>query len=162
MRICDPMLPRLSDAFGALLQSVSAVVTWFAVAYGVLQIAWGPIGDRFGKFRLSTIATSLAAFASIACALAPDLITLTAARFAAGAIGAAIIPLSLAWIGDVIAFEHRQPVLARFMSGSILGSSADSWSADCSPTPWDGAGHSHCLRWSSSSRRRCSGANCPR
>lgn len=121
MRICDPMLPRLADTFGAPLAAVSAVVTLFAIAYGVLQIVWGPVGDRLGKYRLATLATSAAALASLACAMAPSLAALTAARFAAGAIAAAIIPLSIAWIGDVVPFEHRQPVLARFMSGSILG-----------------------------------------
>ena len=34
---------------------------------------------------------------------------------------AAIIPLSMAWIGDVIPYQQRQPVLARFLIGQILG-----------------------------------------
>jgi MFS transporter, YNFM family, putative membrane transport protein len=121
MRICDPMLPRLAEQFGVDLTAVSAVVTWFAVGYGALQLLWGPIGDRVGKFRLCMWATATAALASLGCALAPDLFWLTMARLAAGGVAAAIIPLSLAWIGDVVAFEYRQPVLARFMAGSIMG-----------------------------------------
>src|SRR5260221_3005527 len=34
---------------------------------------------------------------------------------------AAIIPLSMAWIGDVVPYEQRQPVLARFLIGQIVG-----------------------------------------
>jgi predicted MFS family arabinose efflux permease len=49
------------------------------------------------------------------------------ARVAAGATAAAIIPLSMAWIGDVIDYEHRQPVLARFLIGQIVGLSAGVW-----------------------------------
>ena len=33
----------------------------------------------------------------------------------------AIIPLALAWLGDVVAYADRQPVIARFLSGQILG-----------------------------------------
>jgi predicted MFS family arabinose efflux permease len=43
------------------------------------------------------------------------------ARLMAGATCAAIIPLSMAWIGDVIPYRQRQPVLARFLIGQILG-----------------------------------------
>ena len=32
-----------------------------------------------------------------------------------------IIPVAIAWIGDAIPYERRQPVLARFASGQILG-----------------------------------------
>ena len=39
----------------------------------------------------------------------------------AGIGGAAIIPLAIAWLGDVIPYERRQPILARFASGQILG-----------------------------------------
>lgn len=42
----------------------------------------------------------------------------------AGATAAAIIPLSMAWIGDVVPYDQRQPVLARFLIGQILGLSS--------------------------------------
>jgi len=42
-------------------------------------------------------------------------------RFLAGAGGAAVIPVAIAWIGDVVPYERRQPVLARFLSGQIMG-----------------------------------------
>jgi predicted MFS family arabinose efflux permease len=39
----------------------------------------------------------------------------------AGATAGALIPLSLAWIGDAVAYDRRQPVLARFLIGQMLG-----------------------------------------
>jgi predicted MFS family arabinose efflux permease len=42
-------------------------------------------------------------------------------RFLGGAGAAAVIPVAIAWIGDVVPYERRQPVLARFLSGQILG-----------------------------------------
>jgi predicted MFS family arabinose efflux permease len=49
---------------------------------------------------------------------------LLGARLLAGATAASLIPLSMAWIGDVIPYDERQPVLARFLLGQILGVSA--------------------------------------
>ena len=46
---------------------------------------------------------------------------LGAARLAAGATAAAIVPLSMAFIGDHVPYERRQTALARFLTGTILG-----------------------------------------
>ncbi len=51
----------------------------------------------------------------------PTLGPLVLVRFLAGAGAAAVIPVAIAWIGDVVPYERRQPVLARFLSGQILG-----------------------------------------
>jgi predicted MFS family arabinose efflux permease len=45
----------------------------------------------------------------------------------AGATAAAIIPLAMAWIGDVVPYAQRQPVLARFLIGQIVGLSSGVW-----------------------------------
>jgi MFS transporter, YNFM family, putative membrane transport protein len=51
----------------------------------------------------------------------PSLAPLVLVRFLAGAGAAAVIPLAIAWIGDVVAYERRQALLARYISGQILG-----------------------------------------
>ena len=56
--------------------------------------------------------------------MAPTFELLLVARAMAGASAAAIIPLAMAWIGDVTPYERRQPILARFMIGQVLGVSA--------------------------------------
>lgn len=45
-------------------------------------------------------------------------------RFVSGGTAAAIVPLSMAWIGDHVAYANRQETLAQFMTGTILGVSA--------------------------------------
>ena len=124
LRVTDPLLPRLSHDFGVSLGSASYVITCFAVAYGVAQLFFGPLGDRFGKYLVIAWACVASVFAALLCALAPSFVTLLAARLVAGATAAAVIPLSMAWIGDVIAYDQRQPVLARFLIGQILGLSS--------------------------------------
>lgn len=121
MRMCDPLLPKLAQDFQVPVAQAAGAITGFAVAYGLLQLVIGPLGDRLGKYRVATWATALGALAGLACAAAPSLPALVAARVLAGAVGGAIIPLALAWIGDEVPYERRQTVLARVLSGGLLG-----------------------------------------
>ncbi|WP_251863918.1 MFS transporter [Achromobacter sp. Marseille-Q4962] len=123
-RICDPMLPQLAAEFGATTGQAAYVVTAFAVAYGVLQMFFGPVGDRYGKYRVVTVATFACALGSAGAIMADSLDVLVACRALSGAAGAGIVPLSMAWIGDNVPYERRQATLARFLTGTILGMAA--------------------------------------
>ena len=127
MRINDALLPQLAQIFGVPLATTAQVVSFYALAYGASQVLWGPVGDRFGKYRVVAWAVLACALASLACAFAGDFGQLRAARVLAGMLAAAIIPLSIAWIGDVVPYERRQPVLARFLIGQITGLAAGVW-----------------------------------
>ncbi|HZW12900.1 MAG TPA: MFS transporter [Noviherbaspirillum sp.] len=124
LRVTDPMLPLLSGEFGVSLGDASLVVTVFSIAYGLSQLFFGPLGDRYGKYLVVACASLACAIGAVLCGLAPGFDMLLGARLLAGATAAAIIPLSMAWIGDVIPYQERQPVLARFLIGQILGLSA--------------------------------------
>jgi YNFM family putative membrane transporter len=121
LRITDPLLPDVARAFGVGIGAASVVVTAFAFAYGLAQVAYGPIGDRFGKYGVIAGAMTLSALFIAAAATAPTLMALAWLRLAAGASTAAILPLALAYVGDVVPYEHRQAVLARILSGQLLG-----------------------------------------
>ena len=127
MRLADPLLPRLAREFAVSLGQVSQVITVFAVAYGLAQVLFGPLGDRYGKYRVIAWACAASALTSLACALSQGLPSLMVARLAAGTSAAAIIPLAMAWIGDVVAYERRQAVLARFLIGQITGFALGVW-----------------------------------
>ncbi|MEP7181521.1 MAG: MFS transporter, partial [Betaproteobacteria bacterium] len=121
MRVTDALLPRLAAEFDVGLGVAAQVITGFAITYGVLQAVYGIAGDRFGKYRLVAWACVASAGASLLCALAPGFGALVAARCLAGGTVAAVIPLAMAWIGDVVPYERRQPVIARFLIGQIFG-----------------------------------------
>jgi predicted MFS family arabinose efflux permease len=127
LRVNDALLPHLAREFGVSLGAASQVISLFAIAYGFAQLFFGPLGDGFGKVRVVGWASAACALAALACAAAPGFDALRAARMLAGAMAAAIIPLSMAWLGDVVPYERRQPVLARFLIGQILGVSAGVW-----------------------------------
>ena len=124
LRLTDALLPLFAREFGVGLGHAAAVVTAFSVAYGLSQLFFGPVGDRFGKYRVIAWACAACALTASLCGLAQGFTQLVFARLLAGATAAAIIPLSMAWIGDVVPYEDRQPVLARFLIGQILGLSA--------------------------------------
>jgi len=121
LRATDPLLPQIAAYYGVTTGAASAAITAFALSYGLLQIVCGPLGDRFGRYRTIAAAALVSAFGSAACALAPTLDMLVVARFVSGATIGAFIPLALAWIGDTVVYEKRQPLLARFLVGQMAG-----------------------------------------
>ena len=124
LRVSDSLLPRLASDFQVSLGAASYTITAFAIAYGVAQVLFGPLGDRFGKYFIIALVCATSVVSALLCALAPTFSMLIVARLLAGASAAAVIPLAMAWIGDVIPYEQRQPVLARFLAGQILGVSS--------------------------------------
>lgn len=121
LRLFDALLPTVAEDFAVPVTTASVVVTAFTLAYGLFQIVHGPLGDRVGKLRTVGGAVLIAALASLGCAFAPSLHALTWLRFATGFGAAAIVPLSLAWIGDNTPYERRQATLGRFLGFVLLG-----------------------------------------
>ena len=56
MRAGDPLLPQVAREFGVSAGEASIIATAFALAYGFCQLVYGVLGDRFGKYRLITLA----------------------------------------------------------------------------------------------------------
>lgn len=120
-RVVDPLLKVFGAEFHVTDQTAAWLATAYAVPYGLCQLAFGTLGDRFGK--LNVLATALLCFAlgTAACAFVPGFAFLLALRFATGVAAAAVIPLSLSYIGDTVPLAERQIALGRFMSSLMLG-----------------------------------------
>jgi YNFM family putative membrane transporter len=121
LRVADPLLPQIAGEFVTTSGGASVIATSFAISYGLCQIFVGALGDRFGKYTVIAAATFLCAVTAASCALATSLAMLGVMRLLSGATAGAIIPLAMAYLGDVVPYEQRQTVLARFLSGQILG-----------------------------------------
>jgi predicted MFS family arabinose efflux permease len=121
MRVADPLVPQVAQELAVTPGSAGIMVTAFALAYGSCQLVWGPLGDRLGKFALVTVMTLLSALTVGLAGLADGIGTLGLARLLSGATAAALIPLSMAFIGDHVAYSERQAAIARYLSGQILG-----------------------------------------
>jgi len=121
LRVCDSLLPRLAGDFAVSPGTAGQVIIGFSVAYGAMQLVFGPLGDRYGKARLMCVALLGCAGCALASALAPDFNALVACRTAWGMAAAGVIPLAMAWIGDAVPYERRQATLARFLTGTLSG-----------------------------------------
>ena len=121
MRITDAMLPALAQDFARPVADVAQNITAFAVAYGLMQLVYGPLGDRHGALRVISLASLACALGTLGTALADSLPMLLAFRTLNGATAAAIIPLSMAWVGDNVPYEERQVTLIHMLSGTVLG-----------------------------------------
>jgi predicted MFS family arabinose efflux permease len=121
VRSTDSLLPQIAADLQVSVGATSIVVTAYLLAHGSVQLVIGPIGDRFGKYFCVAIAAAFSTAMVVACGLAPSLPILVAARLACGLATGWIVPLALAFVGDVIPYERRQQVLGRFLSGQILG-----------------------------------------
>jgi predicted MFS family arabinose efflux permease len=121
VRSVDSLLPQIAEDVGTTVGTASIVVTAYAVTHGTVQLLIGPIGDRIGKYRTIAIACALSAIAVMLCGLAQSLSVLAIARLGSGAAAAWIIPLGIAYIGDVVPYERRHQVLGAFLSGQITG-----------------------------------------
>ena len=126
-RVCDPMLTTLSSEYQVSIGHASRVISWYAVAYGAMQLLWGPLGDRLGKVRVVIWAGLACAVLCGVAAFVSDFALLVGVRVAMGAMAAAILPLSMAWIGDAVAYEERQQTLAQLMAASVTGMMAGQW-----------------------------------
>jgi predicted MFS family arabinose efflux permease len=121
IRICDALLPDIAADFRVSIGTAAAVTMTFLLTYGLFQIVIGPVGDRFGKYRIALMASLATGVIAAVTGLAGDFSVRLVLRALGGMCAGAVIPLAIAWIGDVVPYEHRQGVIARFLSGQILG-----------------------------------------
>jgi predicted MFS family arabinose efflux permease len=121
VRVTDSLLPQIAADLQVSVGETSVVVTVYLLAHGAVQLIIGPLGDRFGKYRSVAVAAACASVLVAMCGLATSLTMLVGMRFGSGLATGWIVPFALAFIGDVIPYEHRQQVIGRFLSGQMLG-----------------------------------------
>ena len=108
MRVSDPLLPQVASDFGTSLGAASFIVTAYSVSYGFTQVFSGVIGDRLGKCQAVAVACGLSGVLVLLCALSQSLPQLALARLVSAPAAAIIVPLGLAYIGDVVPYARRQ------------------------------------------------------
>ncbi|MFL5830153.1 MAG: DHA2 family efflux MFS transporter permease subunit [Solirubrobacteraceae bacterium] len=116
----------VATALGTMRQQLHASIEqleWTVNAYGlsfaVLLMTASALGDRFGRRNLYAAGMGLFVVASAACALAPDVGWLIAARAVQGAGAAVVAPMSLSLLSAAFPPERRGSALGIF--GGITG-----------------------------------------
>lgn len=112
-----PALPAIGQALGVTVENDRQwVVTAYLLGFGIAQLAYGPLADRFGRKPILMIALVIYGLASTAAAFAPTFEALIAARVATGIGAAATRVLAVSIVRD--RFSGR--TMARVMSLSFL------------------------------------------
>src|SRR3989441_11079553 len=75
-----PSLPAMTLAFGSDAATAQLTVTLFLAGLAAAQLLWGPLSDRLGRRRVLLTGLAVYAAAGTACAFAPSMSPLVAAR----------------------------------------------------------------------------------
>ncbi|MFI1754601.1 MFS transporter [Streptomyces sp. NPDC020571] len=127
--IVNVALPTIGADLSASEAVLELVVAGYGVAYAVLLVLGGRLGDLFGRRRLFLGGMAAFGLTSLACGLAPDAWTLVAARVAQGASAAAMLPQVLATIQATTSGPRRAKAMGLYgataglsmVAGQILG-----------------------------------------
>ncbi|MEU6106426.1 MFS transporter [Streptomyces flaveolus] len=127
--IVNVALPTIGTDLDAGESVLELVVAGYGVAYAVLLVLGGRLGDLFGRRRMFLGGMAAFGLTSLACGLAPDAWTLVAARVAQGASAAAMLPQVLATIQATTSGTRRARAMGLYgataglsmVAGQILG-----------------------------------------
>lgn len=96
-----PALPDIEADLGATTSATQLTLTSYFIAFGLCQIAYGPLSDVYGRKAPLYAGLALFVVGSVGCALAPTVETLIAFRFVQGLGAAAMGVIPRAIIRDL-------------------------------------------------------------
>jgi MFS family permease len=121
--------PSIGATLAASEGQVALVVSGYVVAFAVLLITGARLGSSWGYRRVFLLGLQVFTAASLACGLAPEIYSLTVARFVQGAGAALMVPQVLSGIQLYFAGRDRVKALGYFsialsggaVAGQVLG-----------------------------------------
>jgi DHA1 family bicyclomycin/chloramphenicol resistance-like MFS transporter len=114
-----PALPAIGREFAADEHQVQITLGAYFLGFGIGQLFWGPIGDRYGRRVPTAIGIAVFALACVAASLAPDIETLIGARFVQALASSAAPVLARAMVRDV--FDRERSAVMFSMMMLVMG-----------------------------------------
>ncbi len=123
--VVNVALPSIQRALGGGLAAQQWVVNGYLLTLGSLILVGGSLGDVFGERRIFALGVGGFGAASLACAAAPSIYALVAARALQGVAGALLVPSSLAVIVATFSESERGPAIGSWTAwggiATVLG-----------------------------------------
>jgi EmrB/QacA subfamily drug resistance transporter len=122
-------LPTIRVHLGASIEELEWTVNAYTLSFAVLLMTGAALGDRFGRRRMFTAGLAIFSLASAACAVAPNVGALIAARAVQGAGAALVMPLGMTLLSAAYPPERRARALGIFsgitglavLAGPVIG-----------------------------------------
>jgi len=112
-----PALPAIRASLNASMGEIQLTLTALLLAFGISQLVWGPLSDRFGRRPILLWGMGAYVIASVACVAAPGIGWLIAARAVQGiAMGAAVMA-ARAIVRDLYQPHEGAQVMSQALSG---------------------------------------------
>lgn len=108
-----PAFPAVKDDFNATDAVVQLTLSATTLGFAFGQLVVGPLSDRIGRRRPLLIATSVHVLASVAVAMAPDIVTLSLMRVVQGFGAAAGTAVAMAMVRDLFSGKQLTTALSR-------------------------------------------------
>ena len=112
-----PALPALTEGFGAAMSQAQLTLTALLLAFGVSQLFWGPLSDRFGRRPILLAGLAAYMLAAVASALAPSMAALITCRAVQGAAMGAAVMCARAVVRDVYTPLQGAGAMSRGLTG---------------------------------------------
>lgn len=119
--VVSPILPAISADLNVEISRAGLLITAYMIPFGLFQLVFGPLADRFGKRQVIKLAMLFFSISAILCSMAGNILHLAIYRALTGIFAASVIPISLALIGDLVPLSQRQSAIGSFMGISFLG-----------------------------------------
>ena len=112
-----PALPAIREVFSASMGDVQLTLSALLLAFGVSQLVWGPLSDRFG--RRPVLVGGMVAYvsASLACTFAPSMAWLIASRAVQGMAMGAGVMAARAIVRDLYQPAQGATVMSKALTG---------------------------------------------
>jgi EmrB/QacA subfamily drug resistance transporter len=122
-------LPTIRVHLGASIEELEWTVNAYTLSFAVLLMTGAALGERLGRRRMFAAGLAIFSAASAACALAPDVGVLIAARAVQGAGAALVMPLGMTLLSAAYSPENRARALGIFsgitglavLGGPVIG-----------------------------------------
>lgn len=112
-----PALPALTEGFGAPMAQAQLTLTALLLAFGLSQLVWGPLSDRFGRRPVLLLGLTAYVLASAASTLAPSMGLLIVWRTVQGAAMGAGVMCARAIVRDLYTPLQGARVMSKGLSG---------------------------------------------
>ena len=112
-----PALPAITQGFGASMGQAQLTLTALLLAFGVSQLVWGPLSDRFGRRPILIVGLAAYAAAAVGSMFASSMDLLIAWRVLQGVAMGAVVMCARAMTRDLYAPADGARVMSKGLSG---------------------------------------------